>query len=227
MLTFWDIFNNPENTEKANISLGYSPTPSISFPPYTSPLSAGEKLKHHFKPVLLFAPFRDPAPEVLHSVRACNVDSISAAIRLHPLYQIGLFVIPPLLSPSSMPHLHMWPPSPTFPSVFVLPPLHSSPHSSLLFHPSVLLSHPAISPLQHSFDHRSFFPPPSLHPSSASIHFTPLHFPSPALPPGEPCKLLIQQSAAIKICNDIFEGKEACVVFNSYLMAVRLNSPLS
>lgn len=189
MLTFWDIFNNPENTKKANIYLKYSPSPSISFPPYTSPSSAGEKLKHHFKPALLFAPFRAPAPEVLHSVRTCNVDSISAAIRPHPLYQIGLFAIPPLLSPSSMPHLHMCPPLPPSPAVFVLPSLHSSSHSSLLLHPSVLLSHPAISPLQHLFDHPSFFPLSSLPPllPSTSLHST--SHPQPC-PQGSPANCL-------------------------------------
>lgn len=60
---------------------------------------------------------------------------------------------------------------------------------------------------------------------SSSVHIIPLT--SPPLPPREPCKLLIQQLPTIKICNDIFKGKEAYVVFNSYLMAVRLNSPLS
>lgn len=53
--------------------------------------------------------------------------------------------------------------------------------------------------------------------SWAAIH-SPLSPASCSLCPGEPCKLLIQQSLAIKIPNVISQGKEACVVFNSYLM---------
>lgn len=171
------------------------------------------------------------APEVLHSVRTCNVDSISAAIRPHLLYQTCLSVIsppphtpPPVLPPSlsiylslHSPHVAVLPPSTLFqfyhPSTHALIPARSSTH----------LSNPGSSfppYLHHTFDHPCFL--------SSSPLSTPLHSnPIPSLAPGEPCKLLIQQSAAIKICNDIFEGKEACVVFNSFLMAVRLNSPLS
>lgn len=176
-LTFGDVSNNPENTKKASISVKY-PSPSISFPPCTSPSSAGEKLKHHFKPPLLFAPF-GPAPEVLHSVRTCNVDSISAAIRPHPLQKTCLFVIPP----PALCILHVYPrPPPLPPSVFILLSLYSSSNSSSIcppipsYHRSIPSDHPGFSP-----------PFLSLPPS---IHFSPLHSHPQPCPQGSTANCL-------------------------------------
>lgn len=161
----------------SSVSLKYSPSPSISFPPYTSPSSAGEKLKHHFKPALLFALFGARAPEVLHSVRTCNVNSISGAIRPHSLYQTCLSVIPPPLSPSSMTHPHTWP--------------HNPPPSSLCFCSAIpplilsfLLTPPFIRPpfpsrslalrlSTHLTTPASFLLPLPL-PPSTSLHSTPI-----------------------------------------------------
>lgn len=85
------------------------------------------------------------APEVLHSVRTCNVDSISAAIRPHLLYQTCLSVISPP-PPPRPPTLSLYIPLSPFPtrgcitpihSVLVLPSLHSCSHSCSLLYPSV------------------------------------------------------------------------------------------
>ena len=111
-----NISNNPKNTKKASLSLKYSPSPSISSPPHThtSPLHISlvcwRETEAPLQATAIICSFRGPAPEVLHSVRTCNVDSISAAIRPHPFQQTCLFVIPPPLSPSSVLHLHTWPP---------------------------------------------------------------------------------------------------------------------
>lgn len=158
-LTFFPIliiFNNPENTKKASISevLPLSPPHQSHIPLHIS-LIYWRETEAPLQASAIICSFRGPAPEVLHSVRTSNVDSILAAIRPHPLKETCLFVSPPLLSSSSL-----------LPSVFfILPsllrfflsPPRSSTHLSLASHPAIssysssiyftsLHSHPQLCP---------------------------------------------------------------------------------
>lgn len=177
-VTFGDISNNPGNTKKASISLKYSPSPSISFP-HPTPLHISlvclREIEAPLQAGAIICSFRARAPEVLHSVRTCNVDSISAAIRRHQLQRTCLFVIPLLLSPSSPPHPHTALTS----SVFAIPTL-----ILLLLHPSVLPISILLSP-PYSGTHLAFRPnPPVSFPLPLpAVHFTPLHSTSPGPAP--------------------------------------------
>lgn len=189
--------------------LKYSPSLSISFTPSLHiSLICRRESQAPLQTTAIICSFWGQVPEVLHSVRTCNVESISAAIRLHPLQGTSPVGRPcSALSLSILGDVHIS-------ASACFPPRRPSTYS--LARSSDI---PDVSP---TLEQRRRLPPPF---PSPSVHIVPLT--SPPLPPGGPCKLLIQQLPAIKICNDIFKGKEACVVFNSYLMAVRLNSPLS
>lgn len=131
------------------------------------------------------------APEVLHSVRTCNVDSISAAIRPHLLYQTCLSVISPPPPPSShplslytslfIPHTWLYYPHPlcfssTIPPLmlsFLLAPLPICP-----------IQVPHSLPISTTHLTTPAFSPPPLYP----LHSTPI--PSPVLPQGSPANCL-------------------------------------
>lgn len=98
---FLIIFNNPENTKKASISEVLPPSHQSHIPLHIS-LIYWRETEAPLQASAIICSFRGPAPEVLHSVRTSNVDSILAAIRPHPLEQTCSFVSPPLL-PSSRP----------------------------------------------------------------------------------------------------------------------------
>lgn len=194
MLTFWETFLTTLKILRRPVSLWSTPLPLQSHshpPPPKTPLHISlvcwRETEAPLQATAIICSFRGPAPEVLHSVRTCNVDSISAAIRPHPFQRTCLFVIPPPLSPSSVPHLHTWPPpSLQPPCVFVLPSLHSSSHS-LLAPPPICPSIPAchLSTPALIWPPRFLPPlPPILPPSLHRLSSTPLHStPLPSLAP--------------------------------------------